>query len=118
MKTIWIELAALDIDRANRFYAAVFGHDPLNVARGDGRAIVIIPGEPVVSLNETTGFLPDGHGTLPYFDVDASVSDAVATVIEAGGSVVESISERPGYGFFALVADTEGNHFYVHSSTR
>lgn len=118
MKAIWIEMAAEDIERANDFYAAVFGHDSRDVMRDAGRAIVVIPGDPIVSLNQTPGFAPDGHGTLPYFDVDQPLGDALAAVITAGGSIVEEISERPGYGFFALVADTEGNHMYVHSVSR
>lgn len=118
MKTIWIELAAIDIDRANRFYATVFGHDLLEIIRDDQRTIIVIPGDPVVSLNQTVGFVPDGHGTIPYFDVDATATEAVAIVLGAGGSLIGQISERPGYGYFALVTDSEGNHLYLHSAIR
>ena len=118
MKTIWIELAARDIARANEFYSTVFGHELGEVQEGSGRAIVIIPGEPRVSLNQTPGFVPNGDGTLPYFDVDGSLAGALDVVVAAGGSVVEPIGERPGYGYFAVVVDTEGNHIYLHSATR
>ena len=118
MKTIWVELAARDINRANQFYSTAFGHDVLEVLEGSGRAIVIIPGEPVVSLNQTEGFVPNGDGTLPYFDVEGSLEASLSVVEAAGGSVAEAISERPGYGFFAIVVDTEGNHIYLHSATR
>jgi predicted enzyme related to lactoylglutathione lyase len=118
MKTIWIELAARDIVRANQFYSTVFGHEIGEIVRDSGRAIVIIAGDPIVSLNQTAGFLPNGDGTLPYFDVDEPLETALDIAVSAGGSVVEPIGERPGYGFFAIVADTEGNHFYLHSATR
>lgn len=118
MKAIWIELAAHDVARANTFYATVFGHDPVEILEGDGRAVIIIPGEPVVSLNQTAGFVPNGDGTLPYFDVEGSLEASLATVVAAGGTIAEPISERPGYGFFAIVIDTEGNHLYLHSATR
>ncbi|WP_165068311.1 VOC family protein [Marisediminicola senii] len=118
MKTIWIEMAARDIDRANQFYATVFGHEPPEVMRDAGRAIIVIPGEPIVSLNETPGFEPNGDGTLPYFEAGRPISAALDRIVAAGGAVTEHITERPGYGFFAIVTDTEGNHFYVHSADR
>lgn len=118
MKTIWIELAARDIDRANQFYATVFGHEPLEISRDDTRSIIVIPGDPVVSVNQTAGFEPDRHGVLAYFDVDIPAGEAVEVAVGAGATLVEPISERPGYGYFALIADTEGNHLYLHSATR
>lgn len=118
MKTIWIELAARDLARANRFYATVFGHEPVEVMASPERAIAIIPGEPIVSLTQADGFVPNGDGTLPYFDVDGSLEHALEVLVSAGGSVVEEINERPGYGFFAIAVDTEGNHFYLHAATR
>lgn len=118
MKTIWIELAARDIARASRFYSDLFGHAPVEPVENSGRAIVVIPGEPTVSLNQTEGFVPNGDGTLPYFDIEGSLEASLAVAGYAGGSVIEPISERPGYGFFAMVVDTEGNHFYLHSALR
>jgi predicted enzyme related to lactoylglutathione lyase len=118
MKTIWIELAARDIARANQFYSTMFGHGLAEILTDSGRSIVVIPGEPIVSLNQTAGFVPNGDGTLPYFDVEGPLGHALEVAVSAGGSVVEPIGERPGYGFFAIVVDTEGNHFYLHSATR
>lgn len=118
MKAIWIEFAAHDIDRANQFYSEVFGHDQLEVIRDPERAMIIIPGEPVVSLNQTEGFVPNGNGTLPYFDVEGTLSESLDRVIAAGGSIAEPTSERPGFGFFAIVVDPEGNHLYLHSVNR
>lgn len=118
MKAIWIEFAASDIHRANTFYAAVFGHRTVEVISDDTREIIVIPGDPTVSLNRTEGYLPEGNGTLPYFDVDGPLGAALGRVVAAGGSISEATTERPGSGFFALIADSEGNHLYLHSMNR
>lgn len=116
MQASWIEFAANDVARARDFYAAVFGHEAGEVIDDGTRAITLIAGEPTVSLNQTEGFAPGALGPLPMFEVDGSVTDAATRVVAAGGSVVEPTNERPGYGFFALVLDTEGNHLYLHSA--
>ena len=117
MKAIWIELPALDLDRATRFYSTVFGHAEPEVLDDGTRAITVVPGTPTVSLNHTADYRPGEPGILPYFTVDESLSAALDRVVDAGGSVVEPPGERPGYGFFSVVRDTEGNQVYLHSPT-
>lgn len=117
MKAIWIELPALDLARATRFYSTMFGHPEPDIFDDGTRAITVIPGEPTVALNRTAGYVPRDPGILPYFTVDEPLSAVIERTRSAGGSVVEHPGERPGFGFFAIVCDTEGNHVYVHSGT-
>lgn len=115
MQTIWIELPATDLDRAIAFYSAVFGHEPGQVIDQGVRRISILPGAPSVSLNQTGGFTPTAEGSLPYFDVDEPLSTTVQRVIQGGGRVIEPIEQRGENGFFALIADSEGNGVTIHS---
>jgi len=118
MQAFWIELPAIDIERARDFYATVFGHEPTPVNDDGTRAITVIPGGPTVSLNQTAGFEPATHGPLPVFDVDEPLSPVVQRALAAGARVVEPPAQRGEHGWFALVADSEGNRGYLHSATR
>ncbi len=114
MDAIWIELPALDLARSKIFYEAVFSHPATEIIDSGSRTITVIPGTPTVSLNRTAGFTPHADGTLPYFqvpDLDAAVTAASAY----GGRVVEPRHERPGFGWFALILDSEGNPLYLHA---
>ena len=115
MQAIWIEIPVGDLDRARQFYASVFGLADTEVVEQDVRRIVVIDGEPSVSLNETAGFRPSADGSLPYFHVD-DLDAALSAVDAHGGRVVEPATERPGLGRFALVLDSEGNGVYLHGA--
>jgi predicted enzyme related to lactoylglutathione lyase len=107
MQTIWTEIPAENLERAKLFYETVFQHQPTEIVADEVRRITILPGAPSVSLNETDGFVPASLGALPYFHVDEPLADALMRVTAAGGKVVDTAEERPGYGYFALVLDSE-----------
>lgn len=115
MHAIWIELPALDIERARTFYSTVFGHEVTEVVVDGSRTITIIPGEPSVSLNVTDGFTPTGTGPIPYFHLDDPMDAVLDRVTGAGGRVLQDAAARADLGLFALVADSEGNVVYVHT---
>ncbi len=114
MQAIWIELPALDLHRSKAFYEAVFAHPATEAVDNGTRTITVIPGNPTVSLNQTPGFRPHADGTLPYFQVP-ELDTAVAAALSNGGRVVEPRHERPGFGWFALILDSEGNPLYLHA---
>lgn len=116
MQSIWIEFPATDINRAKAFYQAVFQHAPTDVIADGTRKIAVIAGEPTVSLTETSGFTPTVEGSLPYFHVDAPLSDTLSRVSSAGGRVVEPAAARGENGVFSMIVDTEGNALYLHSA--
>jgi predicted enzyme related to lactoylglutathione lyase len=88
MQTIWVELPASDLERAIAFYAEVFGHVPGDIINQGVRRIIILPGAPSVALNQTAGFTP----------------------------TIEPAEQRGKNGFFALIADSEGNGVTIHSA--
>ncbi len=117
MTTVWIEIPVGDLGRAKAFYESVFGHAPTEVLVEGDRSITVIEGRPTVSLNQTPGFVPTEQGSLPYFHVDAPIDDVLARVVSAGGKIVEPAAARADRGLFSLVADTEGNGFYLHAAS-
>lgn len=117
MNTVWIEIPVTDLSRAAAFYAAVFEHTPGEVLSEGGRQIVVIEGQPTVSLNQTPGFVPTASGSLPYFHLDGNLADVLTRVTAAGGSVVEPAAAREDRGMFSLVTDTEGNGMYLHAAS-
>ncbi|MGH2407218.1 MAG: VOC family protein [Candidatus Limnocylindrales bacterium] len=101
-----LELPADDVERARAFHAAVFGWKSeampglddyylFRSAEGRGGGI----GKRGVNTPMTSRL---------YVQVD-SIDKALATSVEYGGRTVELKSDVPGLGWFAVLADTEGN---------
>jgi hypothetical protein len=116
MQTIWVEIPALNLERAKEFYENVFGQARTEIITDGHRRIVIFPGPPNVSLNETADFVPTIEGSIPYFHVDEPFAVALNRVTGNGGKMIDPTEERGSNGFFALVADSEGNAVTLHST--
>ena len=114
---IWYELLTPDAEGAKAFYQAVVAgwevgptsaeHEGYREIRsGEGHA---------GGMMELTGEMLDG-GAMPvwlgYVGVD-DVDETVAAIEAAGGSVHLPAFDIPGIGRIAMVADPQGNPFYV-----
>jgi predicted enzyme related to lactoylglutathione lyase len=108
-----LELPADDVERARAFHAAVFGwtseampgiDDYFLFPSGEGRGGGI--GKRGVTTPQTSRL---------YVQVDA-IDTALATAAEYGGRTVEAKSEVPGLGWYAVLADTEGNELGLFES--
>jgi hypothetical protein len=114
----WFEIPVTDMDRAERFYAAVLGAPltrmpmgPLLMAffpmEGDGVGGALVQGP---------GCVPSPHGTQVYLNGGDDLSPFLARVEPAGGRVViPRTLVRDDIGYFALFEDTEGNRVAFHS---
>jgi predicted enzyme related to lactoylglutathione lyase len=109
---VHFEIPVTDMDRAVRFYEAVFavklerravdGYDMAFIPRADGR-----PGASG-ALAKGDVYKPTRDGAILYFDVPDI--DAVITRAEtAGGSVLYPKKDIGEAGFVAEIADSEGN---------
>lgn len=109
---VHFEIPVTDMDRAVRFYEAVFavklerravdGYDMAFFPRADGR-----PGASG-ALARGDVYKPTRDGAILYFDVPDI--DAVITRAEtAGGSVLYPKKDIGEAGFVAEIADSEGN---------
>lgn len=117
----WFEIAATDINRAQRFYEAIFEIKmraldlpqikmrmfPIEDPMGVGGAVV-----------ESGGFhRPSASdGVLIYLNGNPDVQQVLDRVEAAGGKIVVPKTEiSPEYGFMAVIMDTEGNRIGLHS---
>lgn len=116
----WFEIYVEDMARAKPFYEALLGVTLTHMPNPD-MEMWAFPGEPksygtTGTLVRMPGVAPGGNSVLVYFgcdDCELLVSRAVA----AGGKVHKGKTSIGPYGHIALLYDTEGNMFGVHSSS-
>jgi len=115
---VWFEIPVADMDRACRFYEAVLRVGLPRMADGP-HPISVFPYElPAVSgsLILTPGNRPSATGTLVYLNAGPNLDEALARVEPNGGTVVTPRAALPpGMGYYATIADTEGNTVGLHA---
>jgi predicted enzyme related to lactoylglutathione lyase len=114
----WFEIYVQDMPRAKAFYEKVFQVKleelkapdiemwsfPMQMDKsGASGALVYMKGVP-----------SGGNSTLVYFSCEDCAVEA-ARVTQAGGKIQNPKMSIGEYGFIALVVDTEGNMFGLHS---
>lgn len=112
----WFELPAIDLDRAQKFYEAVFG---FTMRRMDNAGYEMI-GFPMDdgkgasgALIKGWGYKPSLEGPLVYFT--APEIDAVTErIIAAGGKIHVPKKDIGEYGFIVIFEDSEGNRAGLH----
>jgi len=115
----WHELMSFDPGAAFEFYAPLFGWSkgepvdigPMGTYQLFGRAGAEIGGMMGLGDAPTPNW-------LPYFGVDGSVSDKMASIEAAGGSVHMGPMEVPGGAFTAVAQDPQGAWFAVVGAER
>ena len=116
----WFEIATNDLDRAQKFYEAVFGikMEPLDM---DQLQMRMFPGE---GANGKVGgaivksgmHKPSATGAVIYLNGNPDLADALSRVEMAGGKVtVPKTQITPEIGYMAFFIDTEGNTVAMHS---
>jgi predicted enzyme related to lactoylglutathione lyase len=115
-RVIHFEIHSSDLDRAERFYTAVFGW---TVTRWDGAPIdyrLITTGTDTPGID---GAFVERVGEIDGVSVNAfvctvsvdDIADTEAKVAAAGGEQVLDRMEIPGVGWVSYFKDTEGNVF-------
>ncbi len=115
---VWMDIPVVDLDRACRFYEGVLGIKcPKDSFEGfefavleheDGNGGCLAPGADTISGDK---------GPLVYLNVDGRIRDAVAKVATLGGRVTREVHAIGPHGVRALIVDSEGNRFALHSTT-
>ena len=116
----WFDVYVEDMDRAVRFYEAVFQLrlEPI----GDPTGETVMRGFPANmqaygaagALVKSPHARPGMVGTLIYFSVDDSAVES-ARAAAAGGTVVRPKFSIGEFGWVTLCMDTEGNRFGLNS---
>lgn len=118
----WIEVPVSDMERAIKFYETVFDFKlsrnqmgPLDMAWFPWVENAIGSGGSLVRHPDY--YKPSSEGTLIYFTAfSGDLDNELKRVEPAGGKVLQAktfISE--GYGYMAVILDTEGNRIALHS---
>ena len=115
---IWFEIYVQDISRAKAFYESVF---QVNLERLNSPGIEMWSFPMAMDRTGASGALvkmegvsSGGNSTMVYFSCTDCAVEA-ARVTTYGGHVQREKMSIGEYGFIALVVDTEGNMFGLHS---
>jgi len=114
-RAVWMDIPVADLDRAVAFYVAVLA---IRVEKEEyqGMAFAVLEHEQgnggclVVQPENITD-----KGPLVYLNVNGRLRQAVEQVTAFGGQVLEPIHPIGPFGFRALIKDSEGNRFALHS---
>lgn len=117
----WFEIAVTDLDRAQKFYEAVFGirMDAMDMP---GLQMRTFPGDGMNgkvggALAKSDNHKPSAEGAIIYLNANPDLAGPLGRVEAAGGKVLmpkTHISDDIGHMAFFL--DTEGNAVAMHSN--
>lgn len=118
----WFEIPATDLDRATKFYEAIFGISLIPVDM-PGMQMRMFPVDNMQYVGGAVVVTSDGFlkpsatdGVLIYLNGNPDVQQVLDRVEAAGGKIALPKTEiSPEYGYMALFIDTEGNRIGLHS---
>ena len=113
----WFEIPTADIQRATRFYETLLAAEMLPFP-GDEPCQMFPVGKNAVGgcLVQRLQQKPGGGGTMVYLNVDGKLDDTLTRADSLNAKVLVPKTQVPGgYGFYACLLDSEGNHFGLHS---
>lgn len=116
----WFEIPVNDMDRAKRFYEAVF-NTQIDIHNFGGILMGWFPFSEQKSgatgtLIKHETYVPSQEGTLVYFNCE-DVANEIGRVEAAGGKIYQPKTEiSPEHGYMAIFIDTEGNRVALHSN--
>jgi hypothetical protein len=118
----WVEIPALDFDRAKAFYEKIFDFEMPLWPAGDVKMGVLLykqeEGGIGGAICQGPGYKPAGaDGAKVYLSGGSDLNTVLSRVAGAGGTVIKPKTLiTPEIGYDALFLDTEGNHIYLHSA--
>src|SRR5207244_1519274 len=102
------EIPVDDPDRAEKFYTTVFGWTFERFPGAPAYYGMANTGETEPGINGALFQRKEGADTSLTMSVD-SIEDALASIVAAGGKVLQDKAAVPTMGWFATCKDTEGN---------
>jgi hypothetical protein len=113
----YFEIPVADMDRAVRFYEAVFETD-LERRRIDGYEMALFAFEPGAqgatgALAKGDVYVPAMAGPVVYFGV-SNIDAVLARATANGGKILYPKKDVGSFGTVAEFADSEGNRIAVH----
>jgi predicted enzyme related to lactoylglutathione lyase len=115
----WVTIPAADFERAVKFYGTVLSIEFATYDCGDGVRMACFPtGEGEICCSPD--MKPSKEGTMVSLAVPDSIEASIARAEALGGVVVipRTKIEAEGLGYFAVLADTEGNLVGLYEGLR
>ena len=114
----WFEIAKNDLERAKKFYSAVFKREFQLIEMPDAKMYMFAGGPDlhgaIGALVSASDNKPNPDGTIVYFECD-DVAIESGRVEEAGGKLLFPKMSIGDFGFISQCIDTEGNRIGFHS---
>jgi len=107
------EVPVDDPDRAEAFYTSVFGWSFQRYPGAPEYYGMASTGDTEPGINGALFQRKSDSETTLTMSVD-SIEDATASILAAGGKVVQDKTAIPSMGWFATCEDTEGNKFGLY----
>ena len=114
----WFDIPATNLERAVKFYEATLGIKLIEENMLGARMAIFPakPGEATGAIMAREGVTPGTTGSTIYLKAGNDLSTALSRVEAAGGKVVfPKTFIKEGFGYFAIVIDSEGNSIGLHS---
>ncbi|MBI5858187.1 MAG: VOC family protein [Sphingobacteriales bacterium] len=118
----WFEIPATDIERAQKFYEAVFQIQMTNMDFPGVKMRAFPLDDPMNGVGgtiiDTSGFHKPSQteGPLIYLNGNPDVQHFLDRAEAAGGKIIVPKREiSPEHGYMAIITDTEGNRIAFHS---
>ena len=114
--TTWFEIPVTNMDRAKKFYDAIFETE-ISVMDFGPLKMGIFPHSSVgCALCLGEWYKPSADGTLVYMDANPNLQIVQDRIEAAGGKVMMPKKQiSPDHGYMAIFTDTEGNRLALHS---
>lgn len=110
----WVEIPAIDFDRAVQFYSNVFGFNFQVIEVGKEKMACFPSGEGAISL--APGFKPSENGVLVSLNAGTQLDLIINKIKQEQGTITQPKTkiEAEGLGYFALFIDSEGNRMGLY----
>ena len=114
----WFDIPATNLERATQFYETVLATKLIreNMLGASMAIFPANPGETTGAIISRDGVTPGTNGATVYLKAGADLSLALARVPAAGGKVLHPKTFiKDGWGYFAIILDSEGNSMGLQS---
>ena len=110
----WVEIPAVDFQRAVTFYNRIFDMDLEPLDFGSEKMACFPNDEGAISFS--SGFKPSSDGVLVSLNAGNELESLLERIENEGGKVIQSKTkiEAEGRGYFALFLDSEGNRLGLY----
>lgn len=114
----WFEIPTLDLNRARKFYEAIFQITMFEMEI-EGQKMIIFPTPQDKSsgaLLQDENIKPSANGSIIYLNANPEIQTVIDRIEANGGKIlIPRTMISPEIGYFCHFLDTEGNRVALHA---